>query len=131
MHLLFLKKSFKVSKFQWYNFSRKNQKLANLHWRILQTIYFHSFDVLMLILYIRLFWRWIYDDTGTLITLTIAEFRRMLLSVKMSFSFQLLSVNHSEKLNWSSNSDKFSLHCTLPQHATFFSIWKLPFLHLT
>ena len=39
MHLLFLKKSFKVSKFQWYNFSRKNQKLANLHWRILQTIY--------------------------------------------------------------------------------------------
>ena len=45
-----------------------------------------------------------------------------LAALKTSFSFQLLSVNHSEKLNWSSKSDKFSLHCTLPQHAAFFSI---------
>ena len=33
-----------------------------------------------------------------------------LAALKTSFSFQLLSVNHSEKLNWSSKSDKFSLH---------------------
>ena len=45
-----------------------------------------------------------------------------LAALKMPFSFQLLSINHSEKLNWSSKSDKFSLHCTLPQHAAFFSI---------
>ena len=79
-------KSLKVSKLTCFNdiiSPEKNQKLANLHWRILQTIYFHSFEVLMMILYIRLFWRWIYDDTGTLITLTIAECRRMLLSVSL------------------------------------------------
>ena len=49
---------------QWHNFSRKNQKLSNHHSRILETIYFHSFDVLMLIFYIQLFCRWIYDDAG-------------------------------------------------------------------
>ena len=32
-----------------------NQKLSNHHSRILETIYFHSFDVLMLILFIQLF----------------------------------------------------------------------------
>ena len=42
-----------------------------------------------------------------------------LAALKMPFSFHLLSVNHLEKLNWS---DKFSQHCTLPRHATFFSI---------
>ena len=41
-----------------------------------------------------------------------------LAALKMPLSFLLLSVNHSEKLNWSSNSDKFSLHYILPQHAT-------------
>ena len=49
---------------QWHSFSRKNQKLSNHYSRILETIYFHSFDVLMLIFYIQLFCRWIYDDTG-------------------------------------------------------------------
>ena len=50
----------------------------------------------------------------------------------MSFSFQLsLSINHSQKLTRGSNSDKFSLYCTLPRHDTFFSICKPPFLHLT
>ena len=49
---------------QWHNFSFKNQKLSNHYSRILETIYFHSFDVLMLILYIQLFCTWIYDDTG-------------------------------------------------------------------
>ena len=38
-----------------------NQKLLNHHSRILETICFHSFDVLMLI---QLFCTWIYDDTG-------------------------------------------------------------------
>ena len=38
-----------------------------------------------------------------------------LAAIKISFSFQLLSVNHSI-------SDKFSLHCILPQHAAFFCI---------
>ena len=54
-----------------------------------------------------------------------------LAALKTSFSFQLLSVNHSQKLNRSSNSDKFSLRCILPQHAAFFFIWKPPFPHLT
>ena len=45
-----------------------------------------------------------------------------LAALKMPLSFQLLSVNHSGKLNWSSNSDMFSQHCTLPQHAAFFSL---------
>ena len=45
-----------------------------------------------------------------------------LAALKTSFSFQLLSVNHSQKLNWSSISDKFSLHRILPQHAAFFCI---------
>ena len=106
----------------------KNQRLSNLHLRILETIYFLSFDVLMLILFIQLF-------VGGLIT--IQDFnhtnnRRVqadaficnacLAALKMPLSFQLLSVNHSGKLNWSSNSDTFSLHCTLPQHAAFFSL---------
>ena len=43
-------------------------------------------------------------------------------ALKLSLSFQLLSVNYLQKLNWSSYIDKFSLHCTLPQHAAFFSI---------
>ena len=38
-----------------------NQKLSNHYSRILETIYFHSFDVLMSI---QLFCTWIYDDTG-------------------------------------------------------------------
>ena len=38
-----------------------NQKLSNHHSRTLETIYFHSFDVLMSI---QLFCTWIYDDTG-------------------------------------------------------------------
>ena len=43
-------------------------------------------------------------------------------ALKMSFSLQLLSVNHLDKLNRSFISDKFGLHCIPPQHATFFSI---------
>ena len=50
-----------------------------------------------------------------------------LAALKMPLSFLLLSVNHSEKLNWSSNSDKFSLHYILPQHATSFLFENRPF----
>ena len=50
-----------------------------------------------------------------------------LAALKMPLSFLLLSVNHSEKLNWSSNRDKFSLHYILPQHATSFLFENRPF----
>ena len=50
-----------------------------------------------------------------------------LAALKKPLSFLLLSVNHSEKLNWSSNRDKFSLHYILPQHATSFLFENRPF----
>ena len=65
---------------QWYDFSRKNQKLSKLHPRILRTLSFHSFNVLMLILYSAVLWVDL-PPYGTLITITIVEFRRMSLSV--------------------------------------------------
>ena len=47
-----------------------------------------------------------------------------LAALKMPLSFLLSSANYSAKLNWSSNNDKFSLHCPLPHACCFLFYFK-------